>query len=152
MGNGSRQRSDYASTSRGSVRSLITSADRYIIAALFSRKIHLQAGPLLALLRGSAYSMISNNRGRSLPLMPLGDLIQRLRNAKGLSQRGLADQSGLSLRSIQNWEQGRFQPGTGALVALAGSLGIGLEKLIAELGKPSSKRASKKLGPRRKQR
>ena len=84
--------------------------------------------------------------------MPLGDLIQRLRNAKGLSQRGLADQSGLSLRSIQNWEQGRFQPGTGALVALAGSLGIGLEKLIAELGKPSSKRASKKLGPRRKQR
>jgi transcriptional regulator with XRE-family HTH domain len=73
--------------------------------------------------------------------MPFGEKLQRLREQAGLSQSGLADKAGLSVRSIQNWEQGHRGPSAQAVLALAKALGIAAEDLLGEL-----KRRGKRKG------
>jgi transcriptional regulator with XRE-family HTH domain len=65
--------------------------------------------------------------------MGLGDKMQALRKESGLSQAALAEKAGLSLRSIQNWEQGHRLPNAKALLALARALKTPVELLITEL-------------------
>lgn len=55
--------------------------------------------------------------------------VQVLREEKGLTQTGLAEKSGLSLRTIQRVEAGKTPAGF-TLTALSKSLGIELEDLI----------------------
>jgi transcriptional regulator with XRE-family HTH domain len=62
--------------------------------------------------------------------MTFGENLQRLRNKAGLSQAGLADRSGISVNTIQNWEIGRHQPRLEALPKLAAALGVGVEALL----------------------
>src|SRR6187549_3514867 len=98
-------------------------------------------------------------RGGRVPLlteavtMALGDRLQQLREGAGLSQSELAGRAGVSLRSIQNWEQGHRRPKAEALLALARALGVPVESLISALADesaeaPSKPPAKKPAGPR----
>jgi transcriptional regulator with XRE-family HTH domain len=66
--------------------------------------------------------------------MSFGEHLKRLREKAGLSQSGLAEKSGISLDSIQNWESDRYQPRLDALVALADTLGVSLDELMRPQG------------------
>jgi transcriptional regulator with XRE-family HTH domain len=66
--------------------------------------------------------------------MGFGETLKALREKAGHSQSELATRSGLSLRSIQNWEQGHRIPRSQALLALAGAVGVSVEQLLAGLG------------------
>lgn len=58
--------------------------------------------------------------------------IQAIRKSKGFSQEVLAEQSGVSLRTIQRVEQGETVPRGHTLQALATALAVPLEALRAE--------------------
>ena len=63
--------------------------------------------------------------------------ISTLRKSKGLSQEVLAEQSGVSLRTIQRMEQGDTVPRGHTLQALATALGVPLDALRTELALPT---------------
>jgi transcriptional regulator with XRE-family HTH domain len=65
--------------------------------------------------------------------MSLADTLKQLRERAGMSQSALAERAGLSLRSIQNWEQGHRLPKAGAVLSLARALGADVEDLLTEL-------------------
>ena len=44
--------------------------------------------------------------------------VKAIRARLGLSQRGFAERFGLSLRTLQDWEQGRYAPDTATTVLL----------------------------------
>ena len=62
--------------------------------------------------------------------MRFGETLQKLREQRGMSQSQLAEESGLPLRSIQNWEQKHREPRAQALLAMARALGVSVETLI----------------------
>ncbi len=72
--------------------------------------------------------------------MPFGDTVRLLRQQAGLTQIGLAEKAGLSLRSVQNWEQGHRIPRVQTLLALAKALGASVDRLLAEEGAAESQR------------
>ena len=82
--------------------------------------------------------------------MPFGEKLQRLRERAGLSQSGLADKAGLSVRSVQNWEQGHRGPSAAAVLALARALGVSAETLLGELGKGETRKGRRPPGRPRK--
>jgi transcriptional regulator with XRE-family HTH domain len=70
----------------------------------------------------------------------LGQKMQRLRTAAGLTQAQLAEGAGVPLSSLQNWEIDRREPGFRAVVRLAKVLGVTAEELadtvpVNEVGK-----------------
>jgi transcriptional regulator with XRE-family HTH domain len=79
-----------------------------------------------------------------------------MREKVGLSQMELARRARLSLRSIQNWEQGHRLPRAQALLALARGVGVSVEKLLAGIAAdrpsgaepPAAKPARKPKGRR----
>ena len=68
--------------------------------------------------------------------------MKRWREVRGLSQRGLADKSGVSYASIARIETGRQDPTVGLLARLAKALNVTVAELIEE-GKPARKRAGR---------
>jgi transcriptional regulator with XRE-family HTH domain len=55
----------------------------------------------------------------------LSALVREYRRAAGLTQRQLAQRSGLSIAAVRDLEQGRrYRPRSGSLAALAGALGL----------------------------
>ena len=63
--------------------------------------------------------------------MEFGEKIRNARKAKGLSQKGLAEASGMALRTIQNYENGNVLPKKqDTYVALANALDISEEVLL----------------------
>jgi transcriptional regulator with XRE-family HTH domain len=58
--------------------------------------------------------------------------IQAIRKSKGLSQEALAEEAGVSLRTIQRLEQGDTTPRSYTMQALATALGVPLEELREE--------------------
>ncbi len=85
----------------------------------------------------------------------LGQRLQRLRRAAGLTQAEFAGRAGVPLKSVLNWEQDRRQPRIDAVVDLARHLGVSLEELLTNLapreqrppaqrGRPPSKRDTRK--------
>jgi transcriptional regulator with XRE-family HTH domain len=62
--------------------------------------------------------------------MTFAEKLHELRDRAQLSQAALALKTGLSLRSIQNWEQGYRNPRPPALLALARALQVPVESLI----------------------
>jgi len=56
--------------------------------------------------------------------------VKELRNKKGLSQDSLAEESGLSLRTIQRIEYGETNPTGESLKRLSSALNVDLEELI----------------------
>jgi transcriptional regulator with XRE-family HTH domain len=56
--------------------------------------------------------------------MTFSSTLRRLREKAQLTQAGLADRAGLSLRTIQSWEQGRRAPVSPDFFKLADALGV----------------------------
>jgi transcriptional regulator with XRE-family HTH domain len=54
------------------------------------------------------------------------------RKAKGLSQEVLAEKTGASLRSVQNWEGGEYEPQPDHLRRLSAALDVSVAYLIGE--------------------
>ena len=80
----------------------------------------------------------------------VGDVLLRLREAAGLTQRELADRAGASQKSVSSWEAGERVPSPAALARLAAALGVPTEAL-AGAARPNTSPPS--LGgrtPRRK--
>src|SRR5271166_4759437 len=101
--------------------------------AVFPKKVVLPAIPV------STYHLIGDSlKGDA---MRFGESLKRFRESAGLSQSALAEKAGLSIRSIQNWEQGHRVPWATALPALAKALGISTDMLLngLEEGKTGSK-------------
>ena len=63
--------------------------------------------------------------------MSFGERVRAARNAKKLSQKELAEISGISLRTLQNWEGGVRRPSQFEAVSqLAGALGVSASELL----------------------
>jgi len=67
-------------------------------------------------------------------LPELGSRVRRLRGARGLTQRQLAEQAGLSLRFLGQLEAGRANVSLARLAELADALGVSLVTLLHGLG------------------
>lgn len=70
----------------------------------------------------------------------LGQRLQRLRVAAGLTQSQVAAETGVSLSAVQNWEIDRREPGFRAGCRLAKTLNVTVEELadtvpVGEVGK-----------------
>ncbi len=65
-------------------------------------------------------------------LQPLGDAIYRARVAKGLTQKQLGEQVGMTQTTIYGIEAGRREPGILALQKIARELGCGIGELMGE--------------------
>ena len=60
----------------------------------------------------------------------IGALIRRLRREQGLTQRGLAEQLGLSDKAVSKWELGLGCPEVSFLPRLSGIFGVDLERML----------------------
>lgn len=65
----------------------------------------------------------SSVKTRDVFLMQIAATVRRLRRAKGLSQKDLADLIGVSFTRISDLERGKGNPTLATLVALAEALG-----------------------------
>jgi transcriptional regulator with XRE-family HTH domain len=72
--------------------------------------------------------------------MAFREMLRELREKAGLSQSGLAKKAGLSVRSIQNWEQGHRGPSAQGVFALSEGLGVPAEILLIALRKGNRKK------------
>jgi transcriptional regulator with XRE-family HTH domain len=68
---------------------------------------------------------------RGTPMADFATRLRTLREERLLSQSELAARCGLSIDSLQNWEQGRTQPRLAGLIQLAQGLGVPLDALVA---------------------
>jgi transcriptional regulator with XRE-family HTH domain len=64
--------------------------------------------------------------------MSFGETLRGLRQQAGLTQTALAEKAVLSLRSVQNWEQGHRIPRVDTLLALAKALQVSVDRLLAK--------------------
>lgn len=65
----------------------------------------------------------------------IGERIKELRKSKKVSQKELAQKTGLSIGSIQGYEQGRYNPKLEAIVKITGALGVDLKVFYDDLSK-----------------
>lgn len=61
----------------------------------------------------------------------IGEFIQKLRKEKGLTQRELAGQIGISDKTISKWENGNSIPDTSMLLCLCEALDISVNELLS---------------------
>jgi transcriptional regulator with XRE-family HTH domain len=77
--------------------------------------------------------------------MTFGETLARLRQEAGLTQAALAKRSGLSLRTVQSWEQGRRSPVSPEFFKLARALGVSADAFAGiAAAKPARKPRGKK--------
>ena len=62
--------------------------------------------------------------------MQIGEKIRTLRKAAGLSQQQLADELGVSTKSIQRYERGKNPPGNHATRILAAYFSVSADYLL----------------------
>ena len=67
-------------------------------------------------------------------LEALGALLREERRAAGLSQRDVAERTGVSDAYLSQVERGRHEPSLRVLTAVASTLGLSLEALLARAG------------------
>ena len=61
--------------------------------------------------------------------MTFSENLVRLRNDRGLSQKELAEATGITMRAYQRYEYGEREPRLSTLIALADFYGISLDEL-----------------------
>lgn len=61
--------------------------------------------------------------------MEFAKRLQEFRMRAGLSQSGLAEKSGVSVRTLQEYEQGKMVPSIDKAAKLAQALGVSLDEL-----------------------
>ena len=59
-----------------------------------------------------------------------GNNLYRLRKLRGWTQQELADQLGVTNRSVSKWETGETLPETGQLIPLADAFGVTVDELL----------------------
>ena len=64
--------------------------------------------------------------------MSLADNLKELRTNRGMTQKQLAKATGLSIGTIQGYEQGRYEPNIEALESLAGALSCTFDDILVE--------------------
>lgn len=64
--------------------------------------------------------------------MSLADNLKELRTNRGMTQKQLAKATGLSIGTIQGYEQGRYEPKIEALESLAGALSCTFDDILVE--------------------
>jgi transcriptional regulator with XRE-family HTH domain len=62
--------------------------------------------------------------------MSFAESLRQLRQQAGLTQIALAQRAGLSLRSVQNWEQGHRIPRLDTVISLTKALRVSVDRLI----------------------
>ena len=62
--------------------------------------------------------------------MTIGQAIKKARTERGYTLRGLAIKSGVSVSTIESWEQDRFAPSAILLSCVADVLDVSLDELI----------------------
>jgi transcriptional regulator with XRE-family HTH domain len=67
-------------------------------------------------------------------LVALGAAIRRHRQARGWTPKQLADEAGVSRRSVGNLEMGLYSARLGAVLDMAHALGVRLVDLLIEAG------------------
>jgi transcriptional regulator with XRE-family HTH domain len=75
----------------------------------------------------------------------MGERLQRIRRAKGLSQPQLAEAAQVPVSSLRNWEQGKRIPAFDTAARLAIALGVSLDEL-AGIGPAEEKKGGKVKG------
>lgn len=70
--------------------------------------------------------------------MTLGENLQRLRKAKGLSQHEVAQKLFLTRQSVSKWENGQAEPGVENLKALARLYGVTVDALVGASEPPKA--------------
>jgi transcriptional regulator with XRE-family HTH domain len=73
----------------------------------------------------------------------MGEKIQRLREARGLTQVELAGRSGVPLGSLRNYEQGLRQPLLMQAARLAKALGVPLDAIAPDVELPPPRKGKK---------
>ena len=71
--------------------------------------------------------------------MTLGEKLQRLRKARGMSQEELAAQMGVSRQAVSRWELNIALPDTENVVRLSELFGVTTDYLLKQPGAPGSK-------------
>jgi transcriptional regulator with XRE-family HTH domain len=79
----------------------------------------------------------------------LGQRLQRLRLAVGLTQEQLAEKSGLPVWSLRNWEHDHRLPGLVPVYRLSKALGVPMEELAICAVEQESKALRKRRGKAR---
>jgi len=68
----------------------------------------------------------------------MGQRLQKLREATGMSQSQLARASGIPVGTLQGWEQGRRKPLLETAAVVAKALGVAIEDLAGPVTIPAS--------------
>jgi transcriptional regulator with XRE-family HTH domain len=97
-------------------------------------------GRLIPIVRKGASEMANSET--------LGERLQRLRLAAGLTQEQLAERSQFPVGSLRNWEYDHRLPGLVPVYRLAKALGVPMEELAACAVEQQSK-AKARIGRRR---
>ncbi len=79
----------------------------------------------------------------------LGEKLWRLREARGLSQEGLAEKLGVSRQTVSNWENDRATPDAYKLKQLCEALGTSADELLGTGKGGETPREQEKEGERR---
>src|SRR5262249_55552379 len=130
---------------------LISVPSQRCLAYFYEQLVAHSTGPLPGLTCDAGVQTIAYSPRNSVweeSRMGFGVQLRSAREAAGLSQRELADKSGIALDSIQNWEQGRTNPRLPALSVLAAALGVSLDTLI--VGDGSKDKGKRSRGRPRK--
>jgi transcriptional regulator with XRE-family HTH domain len=80
--------------------------------------------------------------------MNFGEMLRQLREKGGLTQAALAERAGLSLRTVQSWEQGQRSPVSPDFFKLVKALGASADA-FAGISSGWSEAASKAARPRK---
>ena len=70
-----------------------------------------------------------------------GEILGRLRQEAGLTQKALADRAGLSPRTVQSWEQGRRAPVSSDFFRLVRALAVSADAFAGVNETPAAKPA-----------
>ena len=78
--------------------------------------------------------------------MKFNERLKTIREEKGLTQQQLSDRSGVSVRTIQNYESGSYSPRFGIVDKLAEALEISSSELLGQSGMLVAEAAEKDGG------
>lgn len=76
------------------------------------------------------------------------DTIRTLREARGLTQRDIAEQIGVTDKAVSKWESGRGLPDISLVEPLAGALGVSIAELLTGDVRANANRAGNMLRSR----
>jgi DNA-binding XRE family transcriptional regulator len=94
------------------------------------------------------YFVRRTRKGRGL--VGFSEMLNRLREKAGLTQAALARRAGLSLRTVQSWEQGRRSPVSADFFKLVKALGVSADEFAGMADGEGPRKAGPVAKPRRR--